>query len=91
MGRYGLRTDQWEPIAHLLPGKDGDVGETSKDNKLFVDAVDTGIGRVFPGGIYRTGSATRSMFISGSAVGPKLASGSGSLPFWRLMPTMNMP
>jgi transposase len=39
MGRYGLRTDQWERIAHLLPGKDGDVGVTAKDNKLFVDAV----------------------------------------------------
>nr|WP_262313143.1 transposase [Acidiphilium sp. AL] len=39
MGRYGLRADQWERIAHLLPGKDGDVGVTAKDNKLFVDAV----------------------------------------------------
>src|SRR5271156_6766756 len=39
MGRYGLRTDQWERIAHLLPGKEGDVGVTAKDNKLFVDAV----------------------------------------------------
>ncbi len=39
MGRYGLQTDQWARIAHLLPGKDGDVGVTAKDNKLFVDAV----------------------------------------------------
>jgi len=39
MGRYGLRTDQWERIARLLPGKEGDVGVTAKDNKLFVDAV----------------------------------------------------
>jgi transposase len=39
MGRYGLQTDQWVRIAHLLPGKDGDVGVTAKDNKLFVDAV----------------------------------------------------
>ena len=39
MGRYGLRADQWERIAHLLSGKDGDVGVTAKDNKLFVDAV----------------------------------------------------
>jgi hypothetical protein len=39
MGRYGLRNDQWERISHLLPGKDGDVGVTAKDNRLFVDAV----------------------------------------------------
>jgi len=39
MSRYGLRNDQWERIAHLLPGKEGDVGATAKDNRLFVDAV----------------------------------------------------
>jgi|SRR6266481_5680826 len=39
MARYGLRTEQWERIAHLLPGKAGDVGATAKDNRLFVDAV----------------------------------------------------
>jgi transposase len=39
MGRYGLRNEQWERILHLLPGKDGDVGVTAKDNRLFVDAV----------------------------------------------------
>ena len=39
MSRYGLRNDQWERIAHLLPGKAGDVGVTAKDNRLFVDAV----------------------------------------------------
>ena len=39
MSRYGLRNDQWERIAHLLPGKEGDVGVTAKNNRLFVDAV----------------------------------------------------
>ncbi len=39
MSRYGLRNDQWERIAHLLPGKEGDVGATARDNRLFVDAV----------------------------------------------------
>lgn len=39
MSRYGLRNDQWERIAHLLPGKEGDVGVTAKDNRVFVDAV----------------------------------------------------
>jgi transposase len=37
--RYGLRDDQWEKIAPLLPGRDGTVRVTVKDNRLFVDAV----------------------------------------------------
>lgn len=37
--RYGLRDDQWERIAHLLPGRSGTVGVTAKDNRLFVEAV----------------------------------------------------
>ncbi len=37
--RYALRDDQWERIAHLLPGRQDTVGVTDKDNRLFVDAV----------------------------------------------------
>ena len=37
--RYGLRDDQWERIQHLLPGREGHVGGTAKDNRLFVEAV----------------------------------------------------
>jgi transposase len=37
--RYGLREDQWERIRDLLPGREGTVGVTAKDNRLFVDAV----------------------------------------------------
>lgn len=39
MRRYALRDDQWERIKNLLPGRDGDVGVTAKDNRLFVEAV----------------------------------------------------
>ena len=39
MRRYALRDDQWERIKDLLPGRDGSVGVTAKDNRLFVDAV----------------------------------------------------
>jgi hypothetical protein len=39
MRRYGLRDDQWERIAGLLPGREGHVGVTAKDNRLFVEAV----------------------------------------------------
>ncbi len=37
--RYALRDDQWERIEPLLPGREGTVGVTAKDNRLFVEAV----------------------------------------------------
>jgi transposase len=37
--RYALRDDQWERIKGLLPGREGTVGVTAKDNRLFVEAV----------------------------------------------------
>jgi len=39
MRRYGLRDDQWERIRDLLPGQEGHVGVTAKDNRLFIEAV----------------------------------------------------
>ncbi|MBY4641082.1 IS5 family transposase [Gluconacetobacter entanii] len=39
MRRYGLRDDQWERIKDLLPGREGYVGGTAADNRLFVEAV----------------------------------------------------
>ena len=37
--RYALRDDQWERIKDLLPGREGHVGVTARDNRLFVEAV----------------------------------------------------
>lgn len=37
--RYALRDDQWERIKDLLPGREGYVGVTAKDNRSFVEAV----------------------------------------------------
>ncbi|MFN7304571.1 MAG: IS5/IS1182 family transposase, partial [Phenylobacterium sp.] len=34
-----MRDDPWEQIAELLPGREGHVGVTAKDNRLFVEAV----------------------------------------------------
>jgi len=34
-----LRDDQWEKIEALLPGREGTVGVTAQDNRLFVEAV----------------------------------------------------
>ena len=39
MRRYGLRDDQWDRIKDLLPGREGSVGVTAADNRLFVEAV----------------------------------------------------
>jgi transposase len=39
MRRYALRDDQWERICDLLPGREGHVGATAADNRLFVEAV----------------------------------------------------
>ncbi|MDI3467695.1 MAG: Mobile element protein [Nitrospira sp.] len=37
--RYALRDDQWERIKDVLSGREGHVGGTAKDNRLFVEAV----------------------------------------------------
>ena len=37
--RYALHDDQWERIAHMLPGKSGDVGVAARNNRLFVETV----------------------------------------------------
>ena len=39
MHRYALRDDQWLRIKHMLPSREGHVGGTAPDNRLFVDAV----------------------------------------------------
>ena len=39
MRRYGLRDDQWNRIKDFLPGREGHVGGTAEDNRLFVEAV----------------------------------------------------
>ena len=39
MHRYALRDDQWDRIKGFLPGREGHVGGTAADNRLFVEAV----------------------------------------------------
>ncbi len=39
MRRYALREDQWEEIKDKLPGSEGWVGVTAKNNRLFVEGV----------------------------------------------------
>ena len=39
MRRYALRDEQWDRIKDFLPGREGHVGGTAADNRLFVEAV----------------------------------------------------
>ena len=39
MRRYEITDQQWSKIALFLPGKVGDVGRSTVDNRLFVNAV----------------------------------------------------
>lgn len=39
MERFGLRNDQWDRIKDVLPGREGHVGGTAKNNRLFIEAV----------------------------------------------------
>ncbi len=39
MSRRTLTDAQWARIEHLVPGKDGDLGRTATDTRLFIDAV----------------------------------------------------
>ena len=39
MRRYALRDNQWDRIKDILPGREGHVGGTAADNRLFVEAV----------------------------------------------------
>ena len=39
MRHHALRDDQWERIKDFLPGRQGHVGGTAADNRLFVDAI----------------------------------------------------
>ncbi len=39
MRRYALRDDHWGRIKDFLPGREGHVGGTAADNRLFIEAI----------------------------------------------------
>ena len=91
MRRFGLRDDQWDRIKDLLPGRDGSVGVTAADNRLFVEAVLYRYRYLgCRGAICRSGSATGQRSTCGSAVGPKAVYGSWCFSISPQTPTMNM-
>ncbi len=91
MRRFGLRDDQWGRIKDLLPGREGSVGVTAADNRLFVDAV---LYRYWNrDAMARSAGAVRlrcSSTLAGPAVGPKAVSGSGCSNISQQTPTTNM-
>jgi len=89
--RYALRDDQWERIKDMLPGQEGSVGATAKDNRLFVEAViyryRAGIPwRDIP---YQSDLGIFESFIPDLAAGQKRGYGRESLRHWAQMPTTN--
>ena len=87
MRRYALRDDQWERIKDLLPGREGHVGVTAKDNRLFVEAVLYRYRASIPCAICRSASATIRRSTPGSAAGPRAAYGRGCSSTWPATPT----
>ena len=90
MRRFGLRDDQWERIKDLLPGREGSVGVTAADNRLFVEAVlyryRTGMPwRDLP---ERFGNGTK-VHSAGSAAGRKSVSQPRCFSISPQMPTTN--
>jgi Putative transposase of IS4/5 family (DUF4096) len=69
MERFGLRNDQWDRIKDVLPGREGHVGGTAEDNRLFVEAVLYRFRTGCPGVIYLSVSATSKRSINVSADG----------------------
>ena len=98
MRRYALRDDQWDRIKDILPGREGHVGVTAKDNRLFVEAVlyryRAGIPwRDLPERFGETGIAEdvagRRGFIPDFRAGRRAVRGRISSKCWRPMRTTN--
>ncbi len=68
-------------IAILLPGCEGYVGVAAKDNRLFVEAVFTGIGQVFLGETCQNVLEIQLRFVRAFPAGPKVACGRSCLRF----------
>jgi hypothetical protein len=89
MRRYGLRDDQWDRIKDLLPGREGHVGGTAEDNRLFVEAFFTDFERGVPGVICRSVSDTGKRFINALVDGRKAEFSSVFSSCWRVITITN--
>ncbi len=82
MRRYALRDDQWDRIQDILPGREGHVGGTAADNRLFVEAVLFRFRAGIPWRDLPERLATGRSSISASTDGPRAAFSSGFSGFW---------
>ena len=89
MRRYALRDDQWDRVEDLLPGRQGHVGVTAKDNRLFVEAVLYRYRAGILGGTCPSGSAIQSASTRASAAGRQAGFGRGFSSTCLRMRTMN--
>lgn len=84
MRRYEITDQQWQRLAHLLPGKAGDVGRSAIDNRLLINR--TGEPAILwiarsghPGATYPNELVLGIRPIAGFAVGLSQVSGKMSL------------
>ena len=90
MIRRGLCDDQFARVENLLPGRPGYVGRDSElGNRLFVDAVIWGSGRVFLGATRRRASAPGRTFTRDSHAGRSKGLARVFSTPWRTIPTMS--
>ena len=89
MRRYGLRDDQWNRIKDFLPGREGHVGGTAEDNRLFVEAVLYRLGLDVPGVIYPSVLATGKRSINVSVDGQRAGFSSVFSSCWPVITTTN--
>jgi transposase len=87
--RYSLRDDPWERIKDLLLGREGTVGVTAKDNRLFVEAVLYRYRAGIPWPTYPDSLAIFWWCIRASVVGQKPECGSECFSTWRKMRITN--
>ena len=89
MRRYALRDDQWDRIKDFLPGREGHVGGTAADNRLFVDAVLYRYRAGIPWRDLPERFGTGRSCISASADGRRAVFSSGFSSCWRAITTTN--
>src|SRR4051794_41647472 len=91
MRRYALRDDQWDRIKDLLPGREGWVGVTAKDDRLLVEAVLYRYRAGIPWRDLPDGSAPGRRSTPASAAEPGPADGRGSSGPWPARPPTSTP
>ena len=89
MRRYALRDDQWDRIKDFLPCREGRVGATAANNRLFVDAVFSRYRAGIPWCDLAERSAIGTSSNNASIVGRRAGCSSAFSSCWRAITTTN--